>query len=90
MRSAPLGWKWFPQQGVTRCTKRPVARTTLLPAAAAVHRQILASAERLADLAGFQPVTPPTFEQAELFIRGVGEGTDIVEKEMYIFEDRGG
>ena len=62
----------------------------LLPAAAAVHRRILASAERLADLAGFQPVTPPTFEQAELFIRGVGAGTDIVEKEMYIFEDRGG
>jgi histidyl-tRNA synthetase len=29
-------------------------------------------------------------EQASLFVRGVGEGTDIVEKEMYIFEDRDG
>ena len=62
----------------------------LLPADVAVHRHILASAERLADLAGFQPVAPPTFEQAELFIRSVGAGTDIVEKEMYSFEDRGG
>ncbi len=32
----------------------------------------------------------PVFEQAELFARGVGDGTDIVTKEMYTFEDRGG
>ena len=39
---------------------------------------------------GFQEIRTPVFERAELFSRGVGETSDIVEKEMYIFEDRGG
>ena len=38
---------------------------------------------------GFREVRTPLFEQAELFVRGVGEATDIVEKEMYTFHDRG-
>ena len=42
------------------------------------------------DLFGYQRLDTPLLEQANLFIRGVGEGTDIVEKEMYIFEDRDG
>lgn len=41
-------------------------------------------------LYGYQPIRVPTFEQTELFSRGVGETTDVVEKEMYTFEDRGG
>lgn len=39
---------------------------------------------------GFQEIRTPMFERIELFKRGVGEGTDIVSKEMYTFEDRGG
>jgi histidyl-tRNA synthetase len=39
---------------------------------------------------GYQEVRTPVFERTELFVRGIGEGTDIVEKEMYTFEDRGG
>lgn len=39
---------------------------------------------------GFQEVRTPILEQTELFKRGVGETTDVVEKEMYTFEDRGG
>lgn len=39
---------------------------------------------------GFSEVHLPIFEHTELFSRGVGETTDIVEKEMYTFEDRGG
>ena len=38
--------------------------------------------------AGFQKITTPVFEDTALFVRGVGEGTDIVEKEMYTFSDR--
>jgi histidyl-tRNA synthetase len=38
----------------------------------------------------YQEIRTPIFEQAELFLRGVGDTTDIVQKEMYIFEDRGG
>lgn len=38
---------------------------------------------------GYGEVRTPTFESTELFVRGVGETTDIVEKEMYTFADRG-
>lgn len=38
---------------------------------------------------GFQKIDTPIFEYTELFTRGVGEGTDIVEKEMYAFQDKG-
>jgi histidyl-tRNA synthetase len=39
---------------------------------------------------GFREIIPPIMERTELFARGIGEVTDIVEKEMYTFEDRGG
>ena len=39
---------------------------------------------------GFQRIDTPMFEATGVFERGVGEGTDIVEKEMYTFEDKGG
>ncbi|MBQ7569954.1 MAG: histidine--tRNA ligase [Synergistaceae bacterium] len=47
------------------------------------------AAKTMADY-GFAEVHLPIFEHTELFSRGVGETTDIVEKEMYTFEDRGG
>ena len=40
--------------------------------------------------AGLQEIRTPIIEQTELFLRGIGENTDVVGKEMYIFEDRGG
>jgi histidyl-tRNA synthetase len=39
---------------------------------------------------GFKEIRTPIFESTDLFNRGVGEGTDIVQKEMYTFEDKGG
>lgn len=42
-----------------------------------------------AGLYGYQELRTPVFEHTELFLRSVGETTDIVEKEMYTFEDRG-
>lgn len=39
---------------------------------------------------GFEPVSTPIFEATEVFARGLGEATDVVSKEMYSFEDRGG
>lgn len=53
-------------------------------------RYILAKIQETVDLFGYQRLDTPVLEQADLFIRGVGEGTDIVEKEMYLFEDRDG
>jgi histidyl-tRNA synthetase len=53
-------------------------------------RYILECTQRTMDLFGFERIDIPILEAASLFQRGVGEGTDIVEKEMYIFEDRDG
>ena len=43
-----------------------------------------------AKISGYQLMELPVFEDTELFKRGVGESTDVVSKEMYTFEDRGG
>ena len=43
-----------------------------------------------ANKAGYQLIELPVFEDTDLFKRGVGESTDVVSKEMYTFEDRGG
>jgi histidyl-tRNA synthetase len=48
------------------------------------------TASRLATIFGYDRIETPVFEEASLFTRGVGEVTDIVQKEMYIFKDRGG
>ena len=45
---------------------------------------------RFAALYGYGEIRTPTFEDTGLFLRGVGGGTDIVEKEMYSFQDKGG
>ena len=49
-----------------------------------------AHARDIAQLFGYGEIRTPMFESTELFIRGVGETTDIVEKEMYTFIDKGG
>lgn len=48
-----------------------------------------ATARRLAALYGYQEIRTPTFEDTGLFRRGAGESTDVVEKEMYSFRDKG-
>jgi histidyl-tRNA synthetase len=47
-------------------------------------------AKRILEAAGFERIETPVFEYTELFARGVGEATDIVQKEMYSFEDGAG
>ena len=53
-------------------------------------RYIESKAVGIANLFGYGRIDTPAFEDSNLFVRSVGEGTDIVEKEMYTFEDRGG
>lgn len=48
------------------------------------------TAARLAGLFGYGRIDTPVFEPAALFVRTTGEATDIVQKEMYVFQDRGG
>ncbi len=45
--------------------------------------------QRLVPRFNYREIRTPMFEQTELFERGVGETTDIVEKEMYTFKDKG-
>lgn len=44
----------------------------------------------IAEIYAYQGVRPPVLEHSPVFVRGVGEGSDIVRKEMYTFEDKGG
>jgi histidyl-tRNA synthetase len=46
--------------------------------------------ERVRKLYGFRRIEVPVFEQTAVFARSLGESTDVVSKEMYSFEDRGG
>lgn len=62
----------------------------VLPDDAARRDHVEATARRLLGAAGYRRIETPVFETTELFARGVGASTDIVQKEMYTFEDGGG
>ena len=51
---------------------------------------VVAAFDRVRRLFGFKRVEVPTIEQTQVFARTIGETTDVVSKEMYSFEDRGG
>src|SRR3569623_794227 len=51
---------------------------------------VVAAFDRVRRLYGFRRVEVPTSEQTQVFARSIGETTDVVSKEMYSFEDRGG
>jgi histidyl-tRNA synthetase len=68
----------------------PRGTTDILPEEQKYRRYIQARATDLARRYGYGRIDSPVFEDSGLFVRSVGEGTDIVEKEMYTFEDRGG
>jgi histidyl-tRNA synthetase len=61
----------------------------VLPDQDAARRSVEDAARRILEGAGYQRIETPTFEHTELFARGVGEATDIVQKEMYTFLDAG-
>ncbi len=61
----------------------------ILPAQVARWQEIERVAREVFALYGYREVRTPAVEQAALFARGVGEETDIVNKEMYVFEDKG-
>lgn len=67
----------------------PRGTRDFLPEQAERFRRLEDLAAKLARQYGYGEVRTPIFEYSELFERGVGESTDIVEKEMYTFSDRG-
>jgi histidyl-tRNA synthetase len=68
----------------------PRGTLDVLPADAARRAVLEEHARRILSAAGYHRIETPTFEATELFARGVGEATDIVQKEMYTFDDGGG
>ncbi|MDX6660359.1 MAG: histidyl-tRNA synthetase [Solirubrobacteraceae bacterium] len=62
----------------------------VLPAEAAPRLALRQACEEAFELARYGYIETPIFEDTELFARGVGETTDIVQKEMFTFEDQGG
>jgi len=68
----------------------PRGTSDILPQEQAYWRYLEQMVARTAQLYGYQRLDAPVFEDTKLFARSVGEDTDIVTKEMYTFEDRGG
>ncbi len=61
----------------------------IFPEETALFHKIEAVMREEADKYGFGEIRTPIFENTDLFVRGVGNTTDVVQKEMYTFEDRG-
>ncbi len=70
--------------------KAPRGTSDILPQEQAYWKYVEEKAASLCQLYGYQPLTTPIFEDAQLFARTVAGGTDIIDKEMYLFEDRSG
>ena len=70
-------------------TQAPKGTRDMLPQDAHIWQTIEGIMRRRAALAGYREVRTPVFEHTELFLRGVGDTTDIVQKEMYTFKDKG-
>ena len=70
-------------------TQAPRGTRDVLPADSYRWQFIESKMRAAAALAGYREVRTPVFEHTELFLRGVGDTTDIVQKEMYTFEDKG-
>ena len=68
----------------------PKGTFDVLPEQQAARDRVARAARKVLEGAGYRRVETPTFEATELFARGVGASTDIVQKEMYTFDDGGG
>ena len=72
-------------------TPRPIRGTQdMLGEPARRFGAVVAAFDRIRRLYGFGRVEVPVFEQTAVFARSLGETTDVVSKEMYSFDDRGG
>ena len=71
-------------------TTRPRGTADITPGEIQKWRYVEGEFYRICRAFGYAEIRTPVFEHTELFVRGVGDTTDIVEKEMYTFVDRGG
>ncbi len=73
-----------------RRLQAPRGTFDVLPEQAALRLVVEQAARSILEASGYRRVETPIFEDTEVFRRTVGESTDIVQKEMYTFEDGGG
>lgn len=71
-------------------TKAPKGTEDLLPQDSFKWQYLEKNFKEICDNFGYKEIRVPTFEHTELFERGVGDTTDVVEKQMYTFNDKGG
>ena len=70
--------------------ERPRGTHDVIPAEMPAWQRVTGEIERLCRLYGYRRILTPVFEDTALFARTSGEGSDVVQKEMYTFEDRSG
>jgi histidyl-tRNA synthetase len=75
---------------VSEKLQAPRGTQDVLPEMSAGFHAVESAARRILEPAGYRRIETPTFEDTQLFSRGVGESTDVVQKEMYTFDDGGG
>lgn len=71
-------------------TNAPRGTKDILPSQSPVWRYVENKIQDICARFGYEEIRTPIFEHTELFKRGIGEGTDVVDKEMYTFLDKGG
>ena len=71
-------------------TKAIKGTKDVLPKDVYKNQYIEATCLGVAEQFGYKEIRTPVFEHTELFQRGVGDTTDVVQKEMYTFDDKGG
>jgi histidyl-tRNA synthetase len=69
--------------------RAPRGTYDVLPEGALAREQLETTAKGILERAGYERIETPIFEATELFARGVGESTDVVQKEMYTFAEEG-
>ena len=70
-------------------TTGPRGTHDIIPAEAKNWRRVEEAARKICEVYHYGEIRTPIFEHTELFLRGIGETTDVVQKEMYTFTDRG-
>ena len=79
-----------PKKGPMNKLAAPRGTADLYPPESAAWQALESDVRAIAHRFGYGEIRTPAFESTDLFVRGVGEATDIVEKEMYTFSDKGG
>ena len=68
----------------------PRGTRDVLPEESRLRQRVIDVARTAFERYGYARIVTPTFEDTEVFVRGVGTSTDVVRKEMYTFQDQGG